>query len=563
MKKPIPESRCLLLAGLLLFPLALPSCGDDTKGQAGAFETVSRKTADVAADAGKLIPEGAVVVARFRNVNSLVENAKAVAESFAPGSGAFVDVAPLLAMSGLRPKLVDMDGSPVFALSITEAGQLPQFIVPIKDADAAAGSSKIPNTLSGDYLGMGLEAKPVLASSTPAIGKNLPVADYAIRVDLKALLAQYRPMIEPYLDPTALESLDPSIKENPAALGVVEMMTKATKEFLDDARRLDVALSLDDGALDLDCVFELAGDRPESPSGSGMSLAQMLPMNDAALYMVFESNWADFADTFLPMYDKMTVDLPKEQRDAFLDVIRASKELYAGMKGGGAFALDFAPQGMQSMGLMENEDPATYLKDYMSYIERYSKAIAPLPAEFKVVDFEGSSKVSVDGVDFQGLKMRFDMAAMMKSSGGVELPLEQVKAMSSAMEQMIGKDGVSLYQGAHEKLVLMTIGSGDANATRLVSSVKKGQKHKNTVLEHASARLHDRPSYFIGMDLRRLAQQMHAFTDSITPMSIPAAPAGKPVIVWMSMAATDSGYGFQAHIDLAGIAELMKAMTPR
>jgi hypothetical protein len=47
------------------------------------------------------------------------------------------------------------------------------------------------------------------------------------------------------------------------------------------------------------------------------------------------------------------------------------------------------------------------------------------------------------------------------------------------------------------------------------------------------------------------------------PMPVPEVPAGDPVFAWMSVSSTGDTYGLQIHLDLAGIAEIVKAMNPR
>jgi hypothetical protein len=571
-KKSNLKSRCLAFACLLAIPLILSSCGDDPQqqgaggysgSQAGDFVPVPQKTTDVAADAGKLIAADSVVVARINRIGDLIENTKAVAESFQPGAGKFVDLSPLFMMSGLKAEDVDMAGSPVFALNMTEKGPVQSFIVPVKNADAAAGSTRLPSSVSGGYLGLGIGRKPVSGESTPDIARNLPVADCAIRVDLQALVSQFRPMIEPYLDPEALAAMDPSIKKDSAGFAVLGMMGNGTKQLLDDAKQLDIVVSLTGGALEMDFAFKLGGDRSTLSTGRALNLAEMLPMSDASVYMITDFDWTVLMDAFMPMYDKMAEALPEEQGKAFMKLMHSANELYAGMKGPGVFAMSFATDGIQSMGLLENDDPAAYLKRYMSYMDEYSGMVQSLPAEFKVVEFKGGPQKKIDGVDFYTATMRFDWTSAMKANGGLELPPGQSAAMTTITDGILGKDGMSFYQGAHEDLVLMTMGQGENSAASLLGSLKKGQRHKSAVVEHAKARLHAHPSYFFGADLRLLMQQLRPLMKNIAPMPIPEVPAGDPIIVWMSVAVTKHGYRLQSHVDLAGIAELVKAMTRR
>ncbi|MCH8992186.1 MAG: hypothetical protein IIA44_10620, partial [Acidobacteria bacterium] len=138
------------------------------------------------------------------------------------GAGNFVDVTPLLQMVGLQAKDVDMTGSALVALSMPEMGRPAwSFIVPATDAKNAAEITSLPSTVSGKYLELSMGANPVVGESTPPIAGNLPAADYAIRVNLKALLSKVRQMIEPYLDPEALATLNPRIRDNAAGFATL------------------------------------------------------------------------------------------------------------------------------------------------------------------------------------------------------------------------------------------------------------------------------------------------------------------------------------------------------
>ena len=574
MQKSFVTSLRIPLKSLLVLALFLQACGEDSKKTGSgsgsysgtlvkAYEPVPRKTIDVAVDAGKLIAADAVVVARVRKIGDLIQKTKAIAESFQPGAGQFVDVTPLLQMAGLRLRDVDMTGSPLVALNLTVMGPAPSFIVPVTNAEDAAGITHLPSAVSGKYLGLSMGVKPVVGESTPDIAAGMPDADYAIRVNLKALVSQFKPMIEQYLDPEALARLDPSVRRDPTGFAMLGMMIKGVKKFLDVAERLDIGVSLNGGALDLDFALDLGGEGTATASGRGVTLARMLPMSNASMYVIFDTDWSELIDWVMPMYENMAAAMPAEQGKSFMKIMRSSLDLYKGMKGGGAFALDFTTDGIQGMGMMENDDPAAYVERYVSFMGNYEELIDAMMPGANFMKVSPATNQTIDGVAFRWQTMKMDFAAAMKVDPRVNVPEEILANMSDAMDSILGKGGMQFGVGVYENLVLMTVGDVNVLATSLVAAVKNRQLEQSPLLEHAAKRLHARPSYFVGTDLRRVFRQIQPTISKVAPMPIPVVPAGDPVIVWMSAAATKRGYEFQAHIDLAGIAQLVQAMKQR
>ena len=578
MQKTLAASPILPLASLVAVAFLLPSCSDDSQktvsgSSSGAaslvtpYEPVPRKTASVDADAGKLIAADAVAVARVRKIGDVIQKVKAIAESFQPGAGSFVNVEQLLVMAGLRPKDVDMTGSPLVSLSMTQMGPMPLFIVPATDAKDAADITPLESAVSGKYLGLSMGAKPVVGASTPTIAASLPAADYTVRLNLKALLAQFKPKIEQYLDPKTLAGMNPDIKGDSSSLAMLGAMAKGAKEMLDTAEQLDVAVSLDGGALDLEFALDLGGGGTAAPSGHAVSLARMLPITDASMYMFLDADWSELMNGFMPMYDTMAASMPAEQGKAFRELMRSSMDLYKGMKGGAGFAFDITANGIQGVGLMESEDPAGCIEQYLSFMRDYPDFISAFAGQAaQGVDFvtvSPATKSTVDGVEFHTLALKKDMATAMKLNPNAAIPEEQLAAISDAMEGLLGKGGMHFGMGAHENLVLLAIGDVESHAASLVTAVKKGRRHQSAVVEHAAARLHARPSCFVGADFRRVLQQIMPVIRKVAPVPIPEVPAGDPVIMWMSAAATKRGYELQAHIDLVGIAGIVKAMKPR
>jgi hypothetical protein len=565
MIKPLATSLSLPSLGLIALALVLPSCGDDSSIE--AFQPAQRKTAKVDADAGKLVAADALAVARVQNIGGVIERVKAIAESFQPGAGMFVDVTPLLVMIGLRPKDLDMSGSPLLTMGMTPTGPMSSYILPAVNAEESSDVTPFPSVVSGKYLGIGMGSQPVVGSSAPAIVDGLPDADLAARVNLKALLTPFRPLIDQYVDPEFLATLDPSVKADPAGFEMLGTMAKSVKEMMDVAKQLDLAVSVKDGVLDFDVSLKVSGGGIAAPSGHAVTLARMLPLTDASMYLFTDFDWSLFVDKFLPMYEAMAASMPGERGKAFLKLMESSAELYKGMKGGIGFALDLTDKGIQGMGLMESDDPAGFTDRYIAFMKDYPKFLNAVVQDVAVgaemLKCTAPVESEVEGIEFKTFTMEMDMESVLKAGPARELPEKEIAKVTAAMDGLMGKGGLRMALGVHENLVLMAVGDVDAHTASLASSVKNGQKHKNAFVEYVAERLHARPIYFFGGDVRRVARQFGRVLGKFAPMPVPEVPAGDPVFAWMSVSSTGDSYGLQIHLDLAGIAEIVKAMNPR
>lgn len=567
----MPKTRnALSLSALSL----LAACGEPAGGPAvsqsgavSAYEPVARVFADVDADAGKLIPASPLVVARVRGIEGVTQEAKAIAEAFQRGAGNFVDVAPLAAMAGLRPRDLDMTGSLLVAVGMTPMGPMPSFVVPAANAQDAADVASMPSAVSGKFLGLGMAEAPVVGTSVPALGQKLSAADVALRVDLKSLLAMFRSSIDPYLDPNMLAGMDPTMRGDPASEAMVGIMLDRIKNLLDSAEQLDVAVSLDGGALDLDVGLRVSGNTLAAPAGRAITLTQLLPMTDASMYLLFDADWSSVTDMLMPLYDSMADAMPAEQGKAFRAMLRSSTELYTSLKGGAVMAADLTADGIQFMGLMESDDPVAFIEQYVTFMKRYPDLISSMTPEGAAignpVKVSPAAKSTIDGVEFQTLSVDANVADIIKANPQLKLPPGQLAAMSAFMQTFFGKDGIKVALGGYQSLVLVTAGDTAKNAASLLTSAKTGKRQNSAFVANVAKRLHSRPSYLFGGDIRRFLQQLRPVLTETMPVPMPEVPAGDPVFAWMSMSATADGYGLQAHVDLTGLAGIVKAMNPR
>ena len=515
------------------------------------FQPVPRTTQSVPADAGKLIPGDSVAVLQIPDLGALEMEVKNIAEAFSLGTGAMVDLSLLLDGTGLTPDELDKSKSGVVSFSMGPAGPAPVFIVPTLDASISAHSA-LPSTVSGDYLGLGMTGPPTLGDATPALGAEMPAGDLALRVDLKTLLEPMVPMVEMYLDPDFLASIEPSLSGGDAE--ALAPVLSWAKELVNASRNLELGLSLDDGALRLDLVLQLEEDIDSilSPgSANPFDLARMIPMENPTVQAISHGiDWKGFMDWYATMFDQAVAQLPLEQRDAFKEVMQGSLGLYEGL-GGIGYAMDFTDNGMRGAGVFVSADPEKFIADYLSYLEGVS-GLTPFWTS------EVGDPIEIDGMQFATFTMRFDIAAMRPSD---QPPDPQSEQMQQMFDGFWGKDGMRTTIGASENLVVMTIGDDTESLTSgIVDAVRSGKRYSNGVLETVPQNLHKRPTALMTLELRTLIRHVFGLAADLNP-TVPEIPAGGPIPIWFSIAVDGPRYELQAHADLAGIAEVVRAMT--
>jgi len=546
--------------------LALISCSKDPGSTTPPFQAAERQTHTVHEDIGRLVPADAVVFAHVSSLDGFEAKVKDLVKSFQPGAEDVVSQGLGAFYQSMDLKARDLDASKAagVALSMGQMGPQPILILPAKSAKDIADISEAPVVISGSYVGLAKGAPASLADSASPLGSELPNGDVAVRVRLDQVLAPLRPTIDPWLDPDMLAQLNPRMQQDPASKAGTAFMVNWVKEFLDHAKTLEASMSLNDGQLDLGFTFRVAkgGPMDTGPAKTDRNLpylAGSLPMPDASMVYLF-SGAAQMQAAFDPMYQSMAKDMPAKEGQQFLAFMKRSQEFYKNMADEMVMAMDFTPAGLQAVALMQAKDTTKFTEDWDSFMTDYMKAIGSggmFGAQGMTIAKE--DPVNISGVQFKVFKLNVDFAGMMEAQG-TPLPEEELEQMTDVMDAVLGKGGLTFGMGLDGNNLVMVMGNVKELGTKTIAALRSNKRHKLTMVEAVAGRLHVNPGFLFSVDVRRMFSQIFAIMPEGIRAQAPTVPQGPPVPVWFASAANGPVYELQVHVDLAGIADMVKEM---
>jgi hypothetical protein len=560
-------ARCLsrtslsLLAGALL----LTSCTQEAP-KAPAFQVAERQTQTVSADIGRLVPADASVFAHVSSLEGLEAKVKDLVKSFQPGMENMVDLAPMYGMVGLRAGDFDASKPAGLALKLSEMGPPGQILIlPAKSAKDVADIAEGPVVVSGDYVGVGMGTEASLAANASALGRELPVGDVAVRVNLEEVLTPYLPVIKQYLDPEMLAQMNPAAQQDPASKAGMEFAANWINQLLEHAKTLEASISLNAGKLDLGFVFKVAQGSamdagPAATDRNLPYLAGSLPMPDASIVYLLSADPASFYDAFAPMYDAMAADMPAEQAAQFKTFLKQSQEMYKHVGDNTVMAMDFTPNGLQAVGLMQAKDPAKFQADWDSFMANYMTTVNTGALGIKGVKLAALEPLEVSGVSFKVFTFTMDFAAMMEAQG-TPLGPDESEQLSAVMDSVLGKGGMKLGMGVDGSNIVLVMGDIQALGTKTIAALRTGKRHKLAMVEATAGRLHANPGFLFAVDVRRFTRSIMAALPPELAAQAPAVPDGPAIPVWIACAAAGPVYELQASVDLTGIAGMVQAMS--
>ncbi|MHC4078399.1 MAG: hypothetical protein ACYST0_08170, partial [Planctomycetota bacterium] len=534
--------------------------------KAPAFQVAERQTRTVSDDIGRLVPADAAVFAHVSSLEGVEAKVKDLVKSFQPGMENMVDLTPLYGMVGLRARDLDASKPAGLALKLSEMGP-PQrvLILPAKSAKDVADIAEAPIVVSGDYVGVGMGGEASLADTASPLGRELPAGDVAVRVKLDEVLAPFRPQIEMYLNPEMLAQMNPAAQQDPASKAGLEFATTWIKRLLDHAKTLEASMSLNEGKLDLGFVFKVAQGSamdagPAATDRNLPYLAGSLPLPDASIVYLLSANPASFYDAFAPMYDAMAADMPAEQAAQFKTFLKQSQEMYKHVGDNTVMAMDFTPNGLQGVGLMEAKDPVKFQADWDSFMANYMTTVNTGALGVKGVRLAALEPVEVSGVSFKVFTFTMDFAAMMEAQG-TPLGPDESEQLSEIMETVLGKGGMKLGMGVEGSNIVFIMGDIQDLGTKTIAALRTGKRHKLAMIEATTGRLHANPGFLFAVDVRRFTRSIMAALPPEWAEKAPAVPDGAAIPVWIACAAAGPVYELQASVDLRGIAGMVQAMS--
>jgi len=537
----------LILSFLILAPASLMSCRKDQGTPRPAFQPVMRATRSVPEDMGRLVPDDAVVFARVSSPSGLEAKVKEVVRAFRPGAESMVDMDAMYGFWNLRGRDLEPGKPAGVALRMGQTGPQPILIVPARSPQDLADICEAPAVVSGSYVGVAKKAQPSLAETCSSLGNNLPVGDVAVRVRLDRVLAPLRPRIAYLLDPARFAQRNTGAPQDPVGMANLQLMAKWVRQATDHAKTLEATMSLNDGKLDLGCVFTVgqgssldAG--PASEDRNLPHLAGAVPMPEAPLvYMM--SGVAGFQAAFQPMYQSIAESLSDAEAQQLMALTGRYLEFFENMQDI-VTAVDFTPAGIESVSVMQAKDTSRFEQD----LEWFSQAS------------RNTTRVEISGVDFKVFHVKVDSGRTPAARFTPALQ-QWLQPMKAVADRLFAKEGVTIGMGLCGKNVIVVMGNIQDLGSRTINAFREGKRYKLAVVDAAVKSLHLNPGFLLSVDLRRLARSIASALPDEVREHVP--PEGPPTPFWFACAADGPVYEVQARADLAGIADLVRRMKTK
>ncbi|MCB9896669.1 MAG: hypothetical protein H6825_01570 [Planctomycetes bacterium] len=277
--------------------------------------------------------------------------------------------------------LVDPGRPAALALRAVNGHPVPTWILPVSDAEAFAASARAAGMTAETNAGWVSVADE--ARRDPLAGEltfdPLPGGVIAARIDIPALVAAYRPMID-----MAIQNMRTAMATQPtqqAFPGVdMQALTGAYVGLFDtlvtSATRLDLVVRLAGSRITLDGHLELRPDGPLSP------FDVREPVDLRALAGTLDSDAmgrvvgrCDMAEAMRRLADFMQIfaapDVDPET------MLAASTRMYSNCTGGTAQSFDFGGDGMRVESWFGSRDPAAFVEAAIGLITSGAYATWP------------------------------------------------------------------------------------------------------------------------------------------------------------------------------------------
>ena len=537
--------------------------GETLGGGAAALPAAS-----VEADLAALVPAGTHVLVYAPSLEGFVTKLKAVVAAFDEGAAEQISTAMVLEQLPIGP-FVDPTKPMAFAMSLPNGpeGPSPEMtaIMAVTDVAQATAEVKAMGIASlpsvGTFVALAMGAEPATRpAAAPAIASALAAGDLVVRVDVGALVALHREMVDGMIG-----EMDAAMKDMPTAgmAGVDEMMgfmKESMKDFLDGAQTLDLSLGIDGTTIRFKGLLTAKDGSKlmktwSAPAGGG-SLASALPADwPMALLLSFDIRklygWME------PMMDSVWEMAPEADRPAMKVLWQKAVGLSQYLGDHHAIAYDLGAQGIRMVMVSEAKDADQYLQAFDALLadESYAKMMSTFGIEMAVLP-----RTEVAGIPIRHIRMNMDVEKMMAVNPAMgEAPPEAIEAMKGMFAKMFGEEGMLMHAAAVNGNVVMVMGN-QALLASVLRRMASGEVATDGALAHAIREAGGKPTFLMHMELRAMLAGTLDMARGLMPPeqadAIPTMPEGGPIPLLL-YGTTDGRYASGGYVmDAGAIAEL-------
>lgn len=462
----IRGTKCF--AGLVAPALMLLGCGDETEPGAAV--------------PAALVPADASVYVEIESLDAVEE----LDAMLSRGLGE--DVAMRAALDELLGEVMAVDqvdsarpvGMVVDVDEVMEGRSGGAFVVPVEDSSAFIDSLHQPDGAADPvsvegYVGVPMTSAYETASATHDMVGRMPQGVIAARVDLDALLAKYRPMIDAGMDQASAMFSDPALMQASAGMDIAAMMEMYFNGFravLDSAKRLDLSIGADGDQLD----FEMALEVREGSSldgfleGSNSGVRKVAGYVDASQPFVFFAgvDMALMVEETKPFMDEVFKIYPESMQQAMAPFWDSMGDIYGQMGNGVAGSLDFGEEGMRAAYFMASEDPKAAIDYYLNMLS------SEMVLQFGM-SVEETGVAQIAGLDVSKMSLSIDYEKMVSSFVNDDDYLApDPDALIEMTKQIYGSGGLSVSLASHDGVVGLVFGGDDEFVRRSMTSLAGG-----------------------------------------------------------------------------------------
>lgn len=417
----------------------------------------------------RLAPTDSVALVRFESAGALAELANAIASMQGDGAPKLPPAALLEQLSipgDLSHVATDRPFAIALRLDMGQAGPEPDvvYIVPVDDAGAFAMQNAVGWSFVAieGYVAATHAAEVGETAVASPLAKTLQTGVASVSVDLKSLIAAYRPMID-----QGLQMAEALLPQMAAAQQQTGMDTEALLEtYLDGARSVidsgegfELALRRDGSSLELAGAYTALEKSPLAAFG-GTKPADLFAypgsIDPAAPFaMVMGCDWTSLMQRFQPMVDAAFDAYPDALAGPLRGYMEGLAAMYPLMGHVVALSGEFTPSGMRARYSVRCEKPS-------ELVDAFRKAVAgPELAKAGIV-VEEVPPYSAGSVEAPRLRISIDPKLLEQLTGEAQLGEAEAQQMREVFASIYGKDGLVLTLVPGAGSVTVIAGGDDA-----------------------------------------------------------------------------------------------------
>ncbi len=420
----------------------------------------------------KLVPEGTAVYVQAPSLDRLGAAVKKVIGAFDKEKASSFDLDAMIREGGLPVSPANIDHSKPLAFCLvlpeTQGGEpSPAVLLPSANPDAlvkevSGAGMPFKTSVDSGYVTLSMAPDAKKAAAPAAIATGLPAGEISVRVDVKRLVAHFRPMIDMGLAQIqmAMASMPPEATNGIDVAPMLKLYSDGMRAVVDSGQTLDLALRLDGTRCEIASVFTAQEKSALADYGSKekTDVKTLARYADAGspVGVVFGSDPGSLAKKLRPLIDAALTAYPEPLRSQFKTAMGSFDDLAAVMGNAVCGGGNVSAEGLRYSVYMRPKDPKKLVEIYRTMLKSMPSATLNEPKED-----------TVDGVPVTRMRMQIDPKAfadaLAKQKASAKPGAKDPSAdMQKLLEKMYGKDGLQLCVGTKGDTTALVLGGDEA-----------------------------------------------------------------------------------------------------